>query len=85
VFEGVLGLGMDVVAGFEFPVVVPDAEAVGVEAFGEGVDGGLVFGAVAEEDVVFEIVRHVSFCKDRAPLRLRGGRKFTGRSGKGEG
>ena len=58
VFEPFLDPGEDVVAGLEFPVVVPDAEAVGAEAFGEGADGRLVFGAVAEENVVAEVVGH---------------------------
>jgi hypothetical protein len=58
VFEPFFYLGEDVVAGLEFPVIEPDAEAVGAEALGEGADDGLVLGAVAEEDVVSEIVGH---------------------------
>jgi hypothetical protein len=36
VFEALFDLGGDVVAGADFPIVEPDAEAVGAEAFGEG-------------------------------------------------
>jgi hypothetical protein len=65
-----------VVAGLEFSVVEPDAEAVGAEAFGEGADDGLVLGAVADENVVVEIVGHV--CRIAKPRR--GWEEFVGQT-----
>jgi hypothetical protein len=58
-FEGSVDFKPDHVAGFDLPFVEPDAEAVGFEAFGEVADSGLVFGAVADENVVLESLAHV--------------------------
>ena len=56
--EAFFDLVRDTVARADFPLVVPDSEAVGAEAFGEGADDGFVFGAVVEEDVEGEILSH---------------------------
>ncbi len=60
VLKPLLDLRGGVVVGLQFPVVEPDAEAVGAEAFGEGADLWGVVRAVAEENVVVEIVGHAS-------------------------
>ena len=58
VLQPFLNLSWYAVARFDFPFVEPDADAVAFEAFGEVADDGFVFGAMAEEDVVLEILAH---------------------------
>ena len=58
VFQAVFDFGGDAVAGADLGFVEPDAEAVGGEAAGEVADDGFVLGAVAQEDIEFEVARH---------------------------
>jgi hypothetical protein len=65
VLQPLLDLRRDAVASGDFPVIEPNAQAVRPQPLGNRAHDRLVLRAVAEEDVVFEIVRHGS------PLAVR--------------
>lgn len=56
--QAFLNLRRNAVAGLQYSFIEPHAQPVRPQAFGEGAHAGFVLAAVAQEDVVVELVSH---------------------------
>jgi len=72
VLQPFLDLRRDAVAGADLPVIELDAQPVRPQRFGDGAHDCFVLRAVAQEDIVFEIIAHASPVEPRSSHTPRG-------------